>query len=268
MNQGQMGEALWHNPERISSEATKIITCIKARPGEGFVTGEQVSVVGAPAITGAMSSTSSGRQERVCFYDMNRGGPFSSLQPLRWYAEHTGILTCLSACPANPHMFLSGARDLTVRVWDFRCDRSVGMLGKPGAGGIPQAHDQLITCLDASDQHTVLSSSTDKMMAQWDLRSLGSNSMGMAPVASVNLYENAVLKVAFGPGGHGLQAAVSTLTGLYLLDLGSAKISAKVAARFPDGRNIPRYLDIKWSHSRNTLYAAGDNGTVDVYSLI
>ena len=82
------------------------------------------------------------------------------------------------------------------------------MAGRPGAGGIPQAHDQLITCLDASDQHTVLSSSTDKMMAQWDLRSLGSNSMGMAPVASVNLDENAVLKVAFGPGGHGLQAAV------------------------------------------------------------
>uniref|UniRef100_A0A7S0S0L2 Guanine nucleotide-binding protein subunit beta-like protein n=1 Tax=Pyramimonas obovata TaxID=1411642 RepID=A0A7S0S0L2_9CHLO len=267
LHQGQVGGALWHNPERISSEATNI-TCIKARPGEGFVTGETVSVMGKPAVTGVMSATSSGCQERVCFYDVNRGGAFGSLQPLQWYAEHTGILTCLSACPANPHMFLSAARDLTVRVWDFRCDRSVGMLGKPGGTGIPQAHEQLITCLDASNDNTVLSSSMDKMVAQWDLRSLGSTSVGMAPVATVNLDEKPVLKVAIGPSAHGLQAAVSTLTGLYLLDLSGSKIAAKPAARFADGRNIPRYLDIKWSHSRNTLYAAGNDGAVDVYTLM
>eukprot|EP00976_Prorocentrum_cordatum_P085700 1186200-Prorocentrum_minimum.AAC.5 len=163
-----------------------------------------------------MSTSSPGCQERVCFYDVNRGGAFGSLQPVQWYAEHTNHLTCLSACPANMHMFLSAARDLTVRVWDFRCKSSVGMLGRVGTGGMPQAHDQLITCLDANSQHTVLSSSLDQRVSQWDLRSLGAPSAGTAPVSSINIDNKATLKLAIGPGTHGT-AAVSTLKGLYLL---------------------------------------------------
>ena len=57
--------------------------------------------------------------------------------------------------PSNPHLFVSGSQDHTIRVWDRRTDRSVGMFGTVDAAGADGtfkvvAHDMVMS-LDIVD---------------------------------------------------------------------------------------------------------------------
>lgn len=88
---------------------------------------------------------------------------------------------------------------------------------------------------------------------------------GAGPVSALQLDDSAVLKVALG--GSPSTAAVSTLRGLYLVDFGSSRPTARSSEPFKDGRRIGRYHDLKWAGGRNVLYAAGDDMRIDVYSL-
>lgn len=249
----------WKEQGCVSKDSSKLVSCIKAM-GQGsehaFVTGETIHT----------SSGEGGAQrldERLCYYDISSASSFANLQPLRQYAEHEDLITCVSLFPPNPNIFMSGSRDCTVRVWDRRTPSSVGMFGTLTKTGRVQAHDGMITCLDANDAGAILSAGMDTRVLRWDFRTL-STPGGSSPLSTVQLDDTAVLKVALGgsPGG----AAVSTLRGLYMVDLAGPRPMATLADPFSDGRRIGRYHDLKWAHSRKTLFAAGDDMRVDVYS--
>jgi hypothetical protein len=181
------------------------------------------------------------------------------------------------------------------------------MFGTVAKNGRLQAHDAMITCLDAIDTNFILSAGMDTRVLRWDFRTLAnqvsltlfmpccepnppqtsvhklSSSVitstlksqkfkdvvvkqgGSAPVASLQLDDSAVLKVAFG--GRPNCAAVSTLRGLYLADFSNPRPTARLAEPFKDNRRIGRYHDLKWANGRNLLYAAGDDMRIDVYTL-
>ncbi|KAH8970628.1 hypothetical protein BDL97_02G097800 [Sphagnum fallax] len=249
----------WKEQGMLSKDSSKLVACIKAMGGmeHAFVTGETVH-------TSAPEGSGPWLDERVCYYDINAASSFANLQPVRQYAEHEDLITCVSLFPPNHNIFMSGSRDFTVRVWDRRRERCVGMFGTVAKNGRLQAHDAMITCLDAIDTNFILSAGMDTRVLRWDFRTLA-NQGGSAPVASLQLDDSAVLKVALG--GRPNCAAVSTLRGLYLADFSNPRPTARLAEPFKDNRRIGRYHDLKWANGRNLLYAAGDDMRIDVYTL-
>ncbi|KAL2652534.1 hypothetical protein R1flu_020662 [Riccia fluitans] len=250
----------WKEQGFLSKESSKLVSCIKAMGGSehAFVTGETVHS------NSGLDGSGQRLDERVCYYDIQTSSSFSSLQPVRQYTEHEDLITCVCLFPPNSNLFLSGSRDFTVRVWDRRVDRCVGLFGTVGKTGRLQAHDAMITCLDAIDTNMILSAGMDTRILRWDSRTLG-NQGGCGPVSTLQLDDSAVLKVALG--GTATTAAVSTLRGLYLVDFALPRPIARLADPFKDGRRVGRYHDLKWAGNRNVLYAAGDDMRVDVYAL-
>lgn len=197
---------------------------------------------------------------RISFYDVAGNTAFDELSPVQVYEEHTELITCLANSPSAEGIFFSGSRDCSLRMWDRRMSSSVGKFGTP-AGGRVVAHDSMITCLDAVDNYLV-SGSLDKKVAVWDLRAASSGSLSQ-PLAKFSVDENAVLKVAICPQSN--LAAVSTLSGLHLVDLVAQ--THTVATPFPDRRTVSRYHDLKWNATRDILFAAGEEGRVDIHHL-
>lgn len=69
-------------------------------------------------------TTTSGHVIRV--YDTNTAS-FDKLYPICSYEEHSELITSLIHYPNNEYLFFSGSRDSTVRLWDRRQPRAVGM---------------------------------------------------------------------------------------------------------------------------------------------
>ncbi|GBG71186.1 hypothetical protein CBR_g8489 [Chara braunii] len=247
----------WQEHGRLSKESSKLVSCIKAM-GHGAEHG---------CVTGETRHGEGGSQqldERVCYYDIQAASSFSKMEPIHQYTDHQDLITCVSLIPPNPNIFMSGSRDFTVRIWDRRRDGCVGMFGTMSQNGRIQAHEQMITCLDASDVSMVLSAGIDFRVLMWDFRTLGQN--GSPPVGTVQLDDSPFLKVALG--GNPNCAAVSTLRGLYMVDFNNVMRRFGIAEPFADKRRVGRYHDLKWAHGRKLLYAAGDDMRVDVYSFL
>lgn len=251
----------WREQGVLKRTGSPLISCLRCTgpDADGFVTGESL----APAAAGGAA------REAVCFYDFGRGADISKLAPVQTYAEHEGLVTCVVASPTNANVFLSGSRDLTIRLWDRRAPTSVGMVGLPTDQ--PQrfrAHADMITCLDITGD-LLLSTSVDGQVNFWDLRQLaGTGGAGCPPAGAASFDGQAVLKVAVSGAPSPNVAAVSTLNGLYLVDY--ANLAAPVvrpAAMFADGRPIKPYYDIKWGTQQGCLFAAGEIERVDVFQL-
>lgn len=224
---------------RMDKPDTKLVSCVKALPGTSvFVTGE--------------SSTTG---EAVCCYESGASQDFRSLMPVRRYVEHTDIITSLT-CSAEPvfnGLFFSGSRDCSIRIWDRRQKQCVGQM--LGVGGTP-AHSKMITCLDAN-AGLIVSAGLDKLVKVWDVRRAAAG-----PLRSIAVDDNAILKVAVAAGGSA--AAVSTLRRLYLVDLVGDAVAPVEAFEQRHGR----YHDLKFSHDCKSLFAAGDDQRVDVFSVV
>ncbi len=67
-----------------------------------------------------------GDKHRVRVYDAY-SAHISKLQPLVSYEEHNDIITSLAAYPNSEGLFFSGSRDCTIKLWDRRQAKSVGM---------------------------------------------------------------------------------------------------------------------------------------------
>eukprot|EP00899_Mesostigma_viride_P026835 jgi/Mesvir1/7336/Mv19145-RA.1 len=281
------GPGVYKEAGRMAQPGTKLTSCIRACPLEGqttFVTGETVDVAADSASSGAAAKQNSSGgvgqkiEEQVRLYDMvglSAGQPFHSLRPVRIYRDHTDLITCVCMSRRDPHVFLSGSRDTTVRMWDGRMDKCVAVLGVPrGEGG--GTHAGMVTSLDASE-FGILSASVDKHVKLWDARVLSNQNGGTQPVVD-SLIESPALKVAFAPGASplGQRAAVSTMRSLLVANFGAMSqqggaetpVTIAKADVIPEHKPKYRYMDIKWSHATGLLYGGCDDCHVDVYSPI
>lgn len=246
----------WAKRGAMNKHGSTLISCLRCMGPEtdGFVTGETASNVDGT------------QQELVCYYDMSRSANFETLIPVHAYKEHNNLVTCVATCPTHPNLFVSGSRDMTIRVWDKRSDKSVGMFGNL-EGGTVKAHDDMITCLDVHE-NLLLSTGCDGMMGFWDFRHLGHNPTACPPIHTMPLDGNPILKVALTGAPYPTMAAVSTFLGLYIVDFTNAASPTSFAATlFPDTQFKP-YHDIKWAHNQNYLFATGDNLSIDVFQLM
>lgn len=98
---------------------------------------------------------------------------------------------CVSAAGSDPHTFLSGCADGTVRLFDARAPKSVAALG---FGGV--AHEGMVMCIKSAG-HVALSGGRDGNLMWWDVRGLGAGSCGSKPLATVNVDGQMVMRVAF-----------------------------------------------------------------------
>lgn len=251
----------WSARATISRPGTDMLACLRCLPQTNlFVTGE---------------SLRTNPSEAVCLYDL--GAALSAgvnAQPLHEWREHTDLISCISAMPINPNLFLTGSRDMTIRLWDARArDRSVGLLGQhQQPEGPPAAHTQMVSCIDASSaEPLVVSSALDGFVAAWDLRRIG----GVAgPVLNVQVDGQAVLKVALADSPYPRLAAVATTWGVYALDIvASGEVLAVdhvVTANLFQDVTIRQFNDIKWGArgGRPVLFAAcSDRPRVDVLEV-
>eukprot|EP00241_Pyramimonas_parkeae_P017430 CAMPEP_0114297966 /NCGR_PEP_ID=MMETSP0059-20121206/12155_1 /TAXON_ID=36894 /ORGANISM="Pyramimonas parkeae, Strain CCMP726" /LENGTH=669 /DNA_ID=CAMNT_0001420273 /DNA_START=65 /DNA_END=2071 /DNA_ORIENTATION=+ len=164
----------------------------------------------------------------VAVYDVSSTS-FSDLTPVSLHHGHTQLISCLSAVPGQPSAFLSGAQDSTIRLWDRRAASQCSVFG----GDV--SHQASVMGLDANSSNTVLSTGQDKSVARWDMRSLHS------PVSKIQLDDSVHSKVACA--GNRAYAGVTTLRGLYCLDLSTPQLSLGEVQMKPMNS---RYGEIKW----------------------
>lgn len=239
----------WMPRGSILEKPNRLFSCVKALTqdaGDTFVMGE--------------SSKADGKHS-VMLYDASSSS-LDKLRPLSVWDEHADLITSLASYPNGDGIFFSGSRDCTVKAWDRRQPQSIGTFGAVNAAGKPRTHEMMITCLDAYD-HMLLSGSLDKLVCAWDLRMLSGPGMAQ-PLRRIAVDTSAILKVA-GCASTPFLAA-STLEGLHLVDLDTG--AHTLAHAFTDGRKQGRYHDLRWNPARDTLFAAGDEGRVDLYSTI
>jgi len=201
-------------------------------------------------IMGECLQQSPGVPSYVAVYDMSISS-FSDLTPVSLHDGHTKFITCLSAVPGQPSAFLSGAQDSTIRLWDRRAASQCSVFG----GDV--SHQASVMGLDANSSNTVLSTGQDKSVARWDMRSLHS------PVSKIQLDDSVHSKVACA--GNRAYAGVTTLRGLYCLDLSTPQLSLGEVQMKPMNS---RYGEIKWSEYCCSFFVASNDSTIHAFKLI
>ncbi|KAG2427778.1 hypothetical protein HXX76_012103 [Chlamydomonas incerta] len=258
----------WPSRGRVpSARPGGLMSFVKALGGEGELVAVGENMSGTALATGAPG------QDVVALYDLGRG-PLEQLQPLLVWSEHSDMVTCGSPWHASPHVFVSGGRDCSIKVWDTRTPQSVGEFGTlDSASGRIQAHTDMVTCLDTTDS-LLISTSTDASMCVWDFRSLSmAHGSACAPLVKMQIDQQPCLKVAVSGAPHSRLAAISTYQGLYVMDLTTmTSPSTLMVPPLSDGRPFHYYHDIRWAGAPNApgqplLFGASADPRIDLFSV-
>ena len=191
-----------------------------------------------------------GKKDCVCVYDVN-SGPFETLRPQTVYWEHDDIITCVAAHMNDGHLFFSGSKDSTIKLWDKRVGNTSAatMGGILAGGGFRPGHTQMITCIDTFD-HTLVSAGLDEKILVWDIRMMtSSTAQAVSPVKHIAVGQQAILKIAAartqGPVGAAGLVAVSSVRGLFVVRICDGVV---VRATPPATRPAAQpYHDLKWT---------------------
>jgi hypothetical protein len=245
------------------------LSALRALPPSGnyaFALGETQR---APGPDGAPAAA----REVVAVYDLNGGKSFNTLTPVQQFAGHTHLISTLEVAPLSPWQIISGSKDCTIRLWDRRQAHCVGLLVGAAlpSGGIANAHRDMVTALSVRDV-SLLSSSMDRTVAQWDLRCLCAGAGGgSAPVAAWRLDDQPVIKVALAQGAP--CGAAATLAGLFSLDVGGAAAAGATGAPPPAPRRAANFADrpqgggryhgLQWDVGSGLLFGGWSAGEKD-----
>ncbi|KAK9814761.1 hypothetical protein WJX72_011057 [[Myrmecia] bisecta] len=228
----------------------KVVTCLRVMPGINmFVAGETLQKAG-------------GTQEMIGLYDIERLNGQGVIEPTSSFEVDSKLITAVVPCTLNENTFLTAASDNTVLLWDRR--QSARWAGRFGTPHADEGH--FVTCMD-SWEHLLLVGNMDKTITQYDFRSLSQENAttGVPPLRSFALDDSSILRLAIGSGPS--QVAVSTFHGLYSLDVSGDSPVWQPARPFEDGREVSRYLDVKWATGQPVVYAGGHDKRVDMYQL-
>ena len=154
---------------------------------------------------------------------------------------HTDIVTCLTA---QDEVVYSGSRDSTVVMFDVRSNEQLSIA----------AHESTVTSLVVDDV-CLWSGGLDRRVFRHDTR------MAQQPVCMYEL-DCPVLSVS----GWGQGVVVATSSGLYTTSGGELSL-VPVPSLTGDGSVRGSYFNtLEWDRESRRLFAAGEQGTVDVFS--
>jgi WD40 repeat protein len=106
----------------------------------------------------------------------------STSTPLREFSGHTEDVICLSVCPLNPALFLSGSCDRSVKLWDMRDS------AKPRRSFDWHNADVNSVCFFPNSIYTYVSACSDGSVLIWDIRAirpLGQYNWSTSPISAM-----------------------------------------------------------------------------------
>ena len=154
---------------------------------------------------------------------------------------HTDVVTCIAT---HDDVIYSGSRDSTVVLFDTRSSEQVAL----------PAHERTVTSLSVDDV-CLWSGGLDRRVYRHDVR------MTQQPVCMYEL-DSPILAVC----GWGQGVVVATSNGLYTTSGGELSL-VPVPSPTGDGSVRGSYFNcLQWDREERKLFAAGEQGTVDVFS--
>ncbi|KAG5493001.1 hypothetical protein JKF63_01582 [Porcisia hertigi] len=170
---------------------------------------------------------------------------YDGQQVTQRYFDHTDIITAIHVPSDRENLVITGSRDCSTLIYDLRDPRNVSA---------ETHHTNTVSCI-TSCENSLFTAGLDKRIVVEDLRMLRSPS-------SQRDMDSAVLSMSVSSS---LQCAVSTLTGVYLINFSSGT-SVPTSSRFDRGGNASLYNAVCWNNAGTILYGGGDARTLDLFA--
>lgn len=160
------------------------------------------------------------------------------------YFDHTDIITAIHVPSDRDNFVITGSRDCSTLLYDLRDPRSVNSIAH---------HSNTVSCITTCDNY-LFTAGLDKRLVLADLRMLrGSTAHRDMDSAVLGLSVNSAL-----------QCAVSTLTGVYMINFANGT-TMPTSSRADCGGNASRYNAIAWNNAGTILYGGGEGRTLDLF---
>lgn len=201
-----------------------------------------------------------GKHNVCCTYDATRMMGTAAASALQTF--HVDKASLSSICALDSQLFVCGAGDGAVQLWDMRQNGRQVQISRPSSQGAKGG----ISSMSVADTFAAAGSANGSVRV-WDIRQPGSKH-----VQSLSPDSSAVqcLRLCQGTAN----AAVATLMGMYFLhDLTSSSSPAVRTvgdASLLSAKGFPgpsAYHDLAWVYPTNVLFAGGEDQRVDVYVL-
>lgn len=172
---------------------------------------------------------------------------YDRTQLVQEYHDHTDIVTAVHIPTDRENTLISGSRDCTVMLYDLRSRQSTASVSHHYStiSAISSCHDYIFTA------------GLDKRVVVEDVRMLGQQPL-------VRELDSAVLSMSVSSG---MQCAVATLTGVYVINFVN-NTSLPTTSRADCGQESPQYNAIAWNTAGNLLYAGGETMSLDILSRV
>jgi ATP:corrinoid adenosyltransferase len=161
------------------------------------------------------------------------------------YFDHTDIITAIHIPNDRDGFVITGSRDCSTLLYDLRDPHSVSSMAH---------HSNTVSCITSCDNY-LFTAGLDKRLVVTDLRMLRGSAVNRD-------MDSAVLGLSVNSS---LQCAVSTLTGVYVINFANGT-NVPTSSRADCGGSSQRYNAIKWNNAGNILYCGGEGRTLDLFA--
>lgn len=161
------------------------------------------------------------------------------------YFDHSDIITAIHVPSDRDNLVITGSRDCSTLVYDLRDPRNVSSMAH---------HSNTVSCITSCDNY-LFTAGLDKRLVVADLRMLRGSTANRD-------MDSAVLGLSVNGS---LQCAVSTLTGVYVINFAHGT-NVPTSSRADCGGSSLRYNAISWNNAGNILYGGGEGRTLDLFA--
>ncbi|KPI84344.1 guanine nucleotide-binding protein beta subunit-like protein G-protein (beta)-like protein [Leptomonas seymouri] len=160
------------------------------------------------------------------------------------YFDHSDIITAIHVPRDRDNLIITGSRDCSTLLYDLRDPRNVSSMAH---------HTNTVSCITSCDNY-LFTAGLDKRLVISDLRML----RGPTTIRDM---DSAILSISVN---NALQCAVSTLTGVYVINFANVTTVA-TSSRADCGSGALRYNTISWNNAGNILFGGGEGRTLDLF---